>query len=175
MVVLLDEAAAPIGQADKVAVHGPNTPLHLAFSCYIFDPAGHVLMTRRALDKRTWPGVWTNSCCGHPSPGEDPENAVRRRATVELGLQLTELHPALPGFRYRAADAAGIVENEICPVYWARTAGTPALEPTEVAECAWADWAAVVGLAESAPWALSPWSVLQILQLNPRLPEFLRR
>ena len=68
LVVLLDEHAQPIGTAPKASVHHRETPLHLGFSCYLFDPAGRVLLTQRALSKATWPGVWTNSYCGHPEP-----------------------------------------------------------------------------------------------------------
>src|SRR3954451_24784596 len=119
LVVLLAEDGQQLGSAAKELVHHANTPLHLGFSCYLFDGRGRVLVTRRALSKRTWPGVWTNSFSGHPAPGEAMEDAVRRRAAHELGVEVDNLTPALPDFRYRAVDASGIGVHEVCPVFTA--------------------------------------------------------
>lgn len=161
-VVLLDESATPIGTADKALVHSDSTPLHLAFSCYLFDDSGRVLVTRRALSKLTWPGVWSNSFCGHPGPGESMEAAVKRRAWQELGVEISELRLADPDFRYRAVDASGIVENEVCPVYAAKIAGSLSPRPDEVMAWAWVDPAALAQAAFAAPFAFSPWMVLQL-------------
>jgi isopentenyl-diphosphate delta-isomerase len=81
----------------------------------VFDAAGRLLLTRRALTKVSFPGLWTNSVCGHPAPGETDVDTVRRRAARELGMSVYDVLPALPHFRYRACFA-GVVENEICPV-----------------------------------------------------------
>lgn len=165
-VVLLDDRLQPIGQLPKSQVHHAATPLHLAFSCYIFDGSGAVLMTRRAVTKRTWPGVWTNTCCGHPLPGEASADAVARRLREELGLRLVRSAVALPDFRYRAVAADGLVENEFCPVLVGTVDGEPRLDPSEVLEYQWAPWRDIVTLAKTAPWAVSPWSALQIPQLS---------
>src|SRR5690606_30977685 len=121
LVVLLDDEGNEIGTAPKSSVHGTDTALHLAFSCHVMRADGRLLVTRRALGKKTWPGVWTNSFCGHPRPAEPLLRAVHRRAEYELGLTLDDIELALPLFRYRATDASGIVEHELCPVYIART------------------------------------------------------
>ncbi|MCS5735443.1 isopentenyl-diphosphate Delta-isomerase [Herbiconiux daphne] len=164
-VILLSDDGTPIGVAGKIEVHTENTPLHLAFSCHVFDDAGRVLVTRRALTKRTWPGVWTNSFCGHPAPGEGMTDAVLRRAHDELGLSLSGLELALPDFRYLAIDASGIVENEVCPVYTARADGPLAPNPAEVAEWRWADATQLQLAVSLTPWAFSPWLALQLPQL----------
>jgi isopentenyl-diphosphate delta-isomerase len=165
-VVLLDKDANPCGVADKATVHTASTPLHLAFSCHVFDAEGRVLVTRRAISKLTWPGVWTNSFCGHPSPDETMEQAIARRARFELGITVESLELVLPDFRYRAVDASGIVENEVCPVYRAQTADVVSANPDEVAEWEWVSPASLVAAASAAPYAFSPWLVWQLEQLS---------
>ena len=162
LVVLVDESGAAIGTADKATVHTRSTPLHRAFSCHVFSSDGRVLVTRRALGKLTWPGVWTNSFCGHPGPDEQPEQAIRRRAERELGLALGPVELVLPDFRYRAVDASGIVENEVCPVYRSTVDVDPDPAADEVAEWAWVDPRELRQAVQAAPFAFSPWLVLQL-------------
>jgi isopentenyl-diphosphate Delta-isomerase len=162
LVVLLDADGRPCGTAPKSEVHTEHTPLHLGFSCYLEDDRGRLLLTRRAMAKKTWPGVWTNSVCGHPAPDETFEEAVRRRAAAELGVRVDHLRLRLPDFRYRAVDAHGAVENEFCPVFVGRVVGVPRVDPSEVAEWRWASWGSLVSVARSAPWAISPWAAEQV-------------
>ena len=157
LVVLLDDDGVACGAMRKSDVHGLDTQLHLAFSCYIMDADGRVLVTRRALTKQTWPGVWTNSVCGHPAPGENLPDAVTRRAAHELGASITNLRLHLPEFRYRATDASGIVENELCPVFTADLDGELSPEPSEVAEWAWVSPESLARAVTAAPFAFSPW------------------
>jgi isopentenyl-diphosphate Delta-isomerase len=166
-VQLLDDAGHAIGAAPRAQVHTTTTPLHLAFSCYVTRADGDLLMTRRALTKRTWPGVWTNSFCGHPRPGEPVENAIDRHARSELGIGVEDVVCVLPDFRYRATDASGVVENEVCPVYLATTGDEPDPSPDEVMELAWVDPGRVRHLVEAAPFLVSPWMRLQL----PALPS----
>jgi isopentenyl-diphosphate delta-isomerase len=165
LVVLLDESGQEVGSAAKATVHGHATPLHLGFSCYLFDGSGRVLLTRRALGKRTWPGVWTNSYCGHPAPGEQVDAAVRRRAFQELGVTIDATACVLPRFRYRAVAADGTVENEICPVFCARTDDAIQADPDEVMDYTWVSWDEL-RCAAQLPWAISPWAAVQIPELD---------
>ena len=170
-VVLVDDDGLPIGVADKATVHGPSTPRHLAFSCYGFDDAGRVLVTRRAAGK-TFELVRTNTCCGHPAPGEAVDDAVRRRLRDELGVRARDLTPVLPDFSYRASDGR-VEENELCPVYVCRLDGDPTPAPDEVAEWEWCDWAEFVSAATAPDSAVSPWARLQVPLLDPLLDDAL--
>jgi isopentenyl-diphosphate Delta-isomerase len=163
-VVLLDETGHARGVADKAAVHHGQTPLHLAFSCYLFNEAGQFLLTRRAFSKRVFPGVWTNSCCGHPAPAEPLELAVRRRVRQELGITLPSVVLVLPRFRYQAR-MDGVLENEICPVYAAYADGPFDPDPAEVADVKWVGWDDFCTQVLSGQQPISPWCALQVAEL----------
>jgi isopentenyl-diphosphate Delta-isomerase len=167
-VVLVDEAGNAIGSAPKATVHHTRTPLHLAFSCYVFDRTGRLLMTQRAHDKPTFPGLWTNSVCGHPSPGEDLVEAVERRAEQELGMTLEALTLVLPRFRYAATGANGVRENELCPVFTAIATSDATVEPSEVAAVAWEGWPALRDEVLAGEREVSIWCAAQIAELAAR-------
>lgn len=169
-VVLLDPQGAVAGTCPKSLVHHDDTPIHLGFSCYVVDPDGRVLVTVRAYDKASFPGVVTNSACGHPRLGEPLEQAVRRRLSRELGIEagdIDEVVTVLPDFVYRARSAT-LVEHERCPVLRAtvRRGVTPALHPGEVAEASWWSWADLVAAAADAGSSLSPWCREQVRLLD---------
>jgi isopentenyl-diphosphate Delta-isomerase len=165
-IVLLGPAGEALGTAPKLASHHRDTPLHLAFSSYLVDDAGRVLITRRAAEKTTFPSVLTNSCCGHPAPGESLRHAVRRRVRTELGVPaVDDLTLVLPRFAYRATMDNGVMENEWCPVVRGRPAGPLRPDPAEVASAEWRTWEECVELSRH-PEA-SPWFREQMAELMP--------
>lgn len=169
-VVLLAEDGSAIGVEDKAAVHHADTPLHLAFSSYVFDSAGNTILTRRALHKKTFPGLWTNTCCGHPLPEEDMAQAVLRRLRDELGMKTPGPELLLPAFRYRA-EMDGVVENEMCPVFRVLSDDEPVPNPDEVdstERVAWSEYAS--GVLDGTR-AVSPWSRLQVAEMVKLGPD----
>ncbi|MGE3468580.1 MAG: isopentenyl-diphosphate Delta-isomerase [Pyrinomonadaceae bacterium] len=157
MIVYCDESGTPTGTFPKLAAHDRDTKRHLAFSVFLFNDKGELLLQQRALTKQTWPGVWSNSCCGHVMLHESTEAAARRRLKYELGMSVDELHLTLPDFRYRA-EKGGIVENEICPVFVGFTENEPRSNPDEVADIRWVDWEDfVIEVADPAN-GYSPWA-----------------
>ena len=168
-VVLVDDRGRPTGVADKATVHGASTPRHLAFSCYGFDAAGRLLVTQRALSKKTFPGVWTNTCCGHPAPGEALPAAAARRLEFELGLcGFRDMRMVLPDFSYRAFDGR-IEENEFCPVLVCRIDDEPTPRPDEVESVSWWSWPQFLAAAADPASGLSAWSRLQAPLLDAAL------
>ena len=165
LVVLVDDSGAAHGTAPKSEAHHDDSPLHLGFSCYLMDPAGNLLVTTRARSKPSFPGLVTNSVCGHPRPGEDLMAAVERRVRTELGVQARGLRLVLPEFRYRAG-MNGLVENELCPVLvgWTDGAGL-APDPAEVDATRWVPWQDFSADVRAGRLAVSPWCREQVALL----------
>lgn len=181
-VILLDISGNPCGTMDKSRVHTMDTPLHSAFSIFLFDDQGFMLTQQRARSKKTWPGIWSNACCGHPLPGESQRSAASRRLEQELGLTGIELTLALPHFRYRAVHN-GIMENEICPVYIGFYNSDREIIPNknEVEAIAWVSSRAFFKACDQAantPFEkFSPWSLLEgrLLKATSLIKQLLRK
>ena len=155
-VVLVDDNNQEIGTADKATVHTANTPLHRGFSLFLFNSQKELLLTQRALTKKTFPGIWTNTVCGHPAPGETPVDAAKRRLREELGIIVQEVKEVAP-YRYRFADQNGIVENEICPVLMACSDQNPDPHIHEVEAWKWIGWEEFLIEINEHPQKYSPW------------------
>jgi isopentenyl-diphosphate delta-isomerase type 1 len=172
----LDDAGAPCGTQLKSTVHHAHTPLHLAFSIFLFDDQGRNLFQQRAWHKIPWPGVWSNACCGHPLPGKSSTDATRRRLAYEMGItRPINLELALPDFPDRA-QWGSIRENERCPVLIGHYDGPVRNNPTEVAATKWIDGDAFVSSrsspaptdSEANPY--SPWSRREAVALQSESP-----
>ncbi len=172
-VILVDEQNNQVGVADKESVHTTNTPLHRAFSLFLFNNKKQLLLTKRASTKKTFPGVWTNSVCGHVSPGETPIDAVKRRVQEELKIHISDVYEEAP-YRYRFTDNNGVVENEICPIFVARTNEQPVLNVREVDDFKWIDWNTFIETIQKHPGSYSPWSEEEALILQQKDLELLR-
>lgn len=156
LVVLVDEKNCELGTAPKATVHTKDTPLHRGFSLFIFNPKGELLLTRRALTKKTFPGVWTNTVCGHPGVGERPLAAAKRRLQEELGMIADDIEEVTV-YRYQFADVNGIMENEICPVFLGYSDMDPKPDPAEAGEWKWMDWQDFLEAIQLTPDIFSPW------------------
>lgn len=131
---LVDESGVTIGTAEKLAAHQAPGLLHRAFSVFLFDPRGRLLMQRRALGKYHSPGVWSNTCCGHPYPGERPFVAAARRTAEELGVAPVVMREA-GTVRYNHPDpASGLVEQEFNHLFVGVVTAEAAPDPAEVAD-----------------------------------------
>lgn len=170
LVVLVDEDNTPLGTMLKSEVHSAKTPLHRAFSFFLFNHRGELLLQRRSAGKKAWPLTWSNSCCGHPAPGEDNESAIRRRLRDELGIVgHTEIRH-VSDYRYRFAKD-GIEENEICPVFLGRTDATVDPNPEEIDGIKWMSWKEFTNEMKENASVYSPWCIEETLLVDARLEE----
>jgi isopentenyl-diphosphate delta-isomerase len=133
---LVDEDGVTIGTAEKLAAHRAPGQLHRAFSVFLFDERGRLLLQQRAMGKYHSPGVWSNTCCGHPYPGEAPFAAAARRTHEELSVSPSLLAEA-GTVRYNHPDpASGLVEQEYNHLFVGLLQSPPRPDPDEVASTA---------------------------------------
>jgi isopentenyl-diphosphate delta-isomerase len=150
LIYYVDEDDNPTGETEeKYAAHYADTKLHAAFSVYVFNDKGQLLVTQRAFSKKVWPEVWTNTCCGHPMPGESRVDAVKRRLQYELGMTADDIRLMLPKYTYKTPPYKGIIEHEFCPVYFARATSEPVPNSDEVEAYHWMDWEDFIAAAEA--------------------------
>ncbi len=160
-VVLVDRKNRVLGTAPKLQIHNNKTPLHRAFSLFLFNKKGEILLQKRSKKKKAWPGVWSNSCCGHPKLKESAINAARRRLKDELGINNVQIYNIVPDFSYKA-EKDGIVENELCPILAGFTEDNPKINKDEVENIEWVDWKNFIDEIEKNPKRYSPWCVLEV-------------
>lgn len=153
-IILVDANDVEVGQGSKMEVHRRGQ-LHRAFSVFVFDKGGRLLLQQRAAGKYHSPGLWSNTCCGHPRSGETTAQSAGRRLREEMGIDcaLTEAF----AFTYRAELDRDLIEHEIDHVFVARFDGSPSPDPSEVGDWKWEQPAAVADDVRRHPDRYSAW------------------
>ncbi|MEU5279846.1 isopentenyl-diphosphate Delta-isomerase [Streptomyces asoensis] len=166
---LVDEDGVTIGTAEKLAAHQPPGRLHRAFSVFLFDERGRLLLQQRALGKYHSPGVWSNTCCGHPYPGEAPFAAAARRTFEELGVSPTLLAEA-GTVRYNHPDPdSGLVEQEYNHLFVGLVQSAPRPDADEVGDTAFVTPAELAEL--HAKGTFSSWFMTVLDAARPAVRE----
>lgn len=153
-VILVNEKDEPLGLMEKIEAH-EKALLHRAFSVFIFNDKGELMLQRRAKSKYHTPGLWTNTCCSHPRDGETLIEAGRRRLQEEMGFQTVLKETA--SFIYKAPFDNGLTEHEFDHVLVGHYNGEPVLNPDEVEEWKWMSIAAVRQDIEKSPEKYTAW------------------
>ncbi len=130
--ILVDSDDIEIGSLSKAQCHDGDGILHRAFSLFVFNSAGELLLQRRSESKRLWPLIWSNSCCSHPRKGEVMEKAIERRLDEELGIETTLEYVYKFSYQARYRDLGS--ENELCSVFLGRTDQVVRANGSEIAE-----------------------------------------
>jgi isopentenyl-diphosphate delta-isomerase len=155
LLILVDEHDHEIGTKRKDACHVGDGTLHRAFSLFLFNSSGELLLQQRALGKRLWPGYWSNSCCSHPRAGETMESAVHRRLYEELGVR-TPLR-FLYKFQYQAQYDETGAEHELCSVYAGRSDDPILTNANEIEAVRFISPADLNAELAATPERFSPW------------------
>ncbi|HEY6892980.1 MAG TPA: isopentenyl-diphosphate Delta-isomerase [Rhodanobacteraceae bacterium] len=153
--VLVDLDDRAVGTASKIEAHRGRGLLHRAFSIFIFDDRGRVLLQQRAAGKPLWPHYWSNACCSHPRVGEEMSVAVQRRLGEELGLRCAM--EFLFKFHYQAQYDAMRAENELCSVFAGRSNAWPAFNRSEIGAIRYVAPDALDEEVSRRPDAFTPW------------------
>ncbi len=164
-VVLVNENDEYIDIEEKHSAHNSMTKLHRGFSAFLFNEEGKLLLQKRDNSKKTWPDFWSNSVCGHPQYMEDYEDAVKRCARFELGIENIIDLSKISDYRYRF-EFNGIVENEICPIYVAKFYGELKINPSEVQSTKLLSWDEFIveldqNKNEFTPWCIDETKIIQ--------------
>lgn len=167
-IVLVDRQDTPLGFMGKTEVHKKGL-LHRAISVFVFNARGEFMLQRRADHKYHSGGLWTNTCCSHPRPGEPSQVAAHRRLREEMGFD-TELSHAF-SFVYRAEFDNGLIEHELDHVYVGFSEEIPEPEPAEVGAWRWLDRATLQRELEASPERFTAWFRIVL----PRLEAWLDR
>ncbi|MFC4607229.1 isopentenyl-diphosphate Delta-isomerase [Streptomyces maoxianensis] len=169
MLELVDEHGNTIGTAEKLSAHQAPGQLHRAFSVFLFDEHGRLLLQRRALGKYHSPGVWSNTCCGHPFPGEAPFAAAARRTHEELGVSPSLLAEA-GTVRYNHPDPdSGLVEQEYNHLFVGLVQAPPRPDPEEVGETVFVTPKELMDRHAEAPF--SAWFLTVLDAARPAIKE----
>jgi len=172
-VVLVDENNKVLGTAIKKEIHTDKTPLHRGFSLFLFNKEGKFLVQQRSHIKKTWPLMWSNSCCGHPRLDESNVDAVKRKLKFELGMTHEKIKE-VSSYRY-SFTKDGVKENEICPILIGTTDEEPIINKDEVENAEWVAWKAFLSDIKNNPEKYSPWCIeeTEILLKTKEFNEFL--
>ncbi len=165
-VILVNETDEPIGTMEKMEAHRKGL-LHRAFSVFIFNDQGEILLQQRAADKYHSPGLWTNSCCSHPFPGEGSMEAAHRRLMEEMGFD-TDLEKAFH-FTYRTDFDNGLTEHEFDHVFTGTYNGPVNPDPAEVQSYRYADLESLRTDIAANPGNYTSWFKIAF----PRLEEYI--
>lgn len=171
--ILVDADDNEIGCRSKAECHDGDGILHRAFSLFLFNDSGELLLQRRSKGKRLWPGFWSNSCCSHPRRGESMQVATKRRLADELNIE-TELEYVYR-FRYQAKyDEAGS-ENELCHVYLGWTSNDVRANESEIESVRFITARELDAEFEHRPEQYTPWLKQEWRALNTDFRERLSR
>jgi isopentenyl-diphosphate delta-isomerase len=153
-VILVNETDEPSGVMDKTEAHR-KAMLHRAFSIFIFNAKGEMLLQQRALHKYHSGGLWSNACCSHPLPGEETLTAAERRLTEEMGFK-TPLKKIFD-FVYKAELDSGLTEHEFDHVFAGEYSGTIKANPEEVSDFCYKKLEEIKQSLQSHPKKYTAW------------------